>query len=336
MLLRTRGIVLALVGLILLTWAQVFLQAEWARQAAARKTAWGVTFAPQQASWLGQDWRRTFLLLLDDLGVRHFRLSAYWNAVEAEQGTYDFSDLDWMLAEVERRGGTVILGVGRRLPRWPECHNPSWLAALEPAAQREAQLALVRATVERYRRSPAVVAWQVENEPFLGFYGDCPAPDESLVREEIALVHGLDSRPAMVTESGELSTWRHAAALADIVGVSLYRNSYTPGIGTIPYLLVPNVYRMHADLVALITGKPVFITELQMEPWVAQGILSSTIDEMELSMAPEDFGRHARFAAATGLSPIYLWGAEWWLWMKETQDEPAYWDQARELFRGQR
>lgn len=332
MLLRTRGLILGLVALILLTWAQVFLQAAWARQREAAPPRWGVTFSPGQAAWLGQDWKRTFTLLLDDLGVRNFRLSAYWNAIEREPGRYDFSELDWMMAEVERRGGTVILGVGRRLPRWPECHHPEWVETLPAEEQREAQIAFVRATVERFRGSRALIAWQVENEPFLGFFGKCPPPDAALIADEIALVHGLDRRPVMVTESGELSTWRHAAALADIVGVSLYRNTFTPALGILAYPLTPNVYRMHADLVALVTGKPTVITELQMEPWTAQGILASTVDEMDRSLTPDDFQKHTRFAAATGLSPIYLWGAEWWLWMKETQGEPAYWDQARALF----
>ena len=39
------------------------------------------------------------------------------------------------------------------------------------------------------------------------------------------------------------------------------------------------------------------------------------------------------FANETGFDEIYLWGAEWWYFMKE-QGQPQYWDYARELFNG--
>ena len=43
----------------------------------------------------------------------------------------------------------------------------------------------------------------------------------------------------------------------------------------------------------------------------------------------------AAFNAArrVGFSEAYLWGVEWWYWLKETKGEPAVWDTARELFR---
>ncbi len=309
--------------------------ADWIRAAEQRAhpPVFGVTFAPSQARYLGQDPRHTFALLLDDLGVRLFRLSAYWNVSEPVAQHYDFSEIDWQIAAAEQRGARVILAVGRRLPRWPECHDPSWLSSLNAAEERDAQLSYVRAAIEHLRSSRAIAAWQVENEPFFKSFGECPPPDAGLVRDEIALVRSLDPRPVVVTESGELSTWRHAAALADVVGVSLYRITHSSVTGYMPYLLTPNFYAMHADLVALLTGKRTVITELQMEPWVAEGITAGTVEEMYHSLSPEQFAKNARFAEATGLSPVYLWGAEWWLWMKEKQNEPAFWDAARALFR---
>lgn len=307
--------------------------------AAGERTAprrFGVTFAPMQARYLGQDPERVFRLILDELGARDLRLAAYWNAGEPAPGRYDFTEIDWQVAEAERRGARIILAVGRRLPRWPECHDPPWLEPLDPPAIREAQLAYVRATVEHLRRSPAIIAWQVENEAFLTVFGECPLPDPDLIRDEVALVRSLDDRPIVMTESGELSTWRHAAALADVVGISIYRVTYTPllrRLGYLPYPLTPGFYRSRADLFALISGKRTIVTELQMEPWLANGITAGTVDEMYLSLSPEQFEKNARFARATGLSPLYVWGAEWWLWMKETQNEPRFWEMGKELFR---
>ena len=32
------------------------------------------------------------------------------------------------------------------------------------------------------------------------------------------------------------------------------------------------------------------------------------------------------------LKEFYLWGAEWWYWMKEKQNKPEIWDEAKKLF----
>ncbi|MEK7766847.1 MAG: hypothetical protein AAB368_11470, partial [bacterium] len=308
---------------------------QWVQQTerAAHPPAFGVTFAPSQARYLDQNPKRTFRLLLDELGVRQFRLSAYWNASEATSTIYDFSEIDWQVAEAEKRDAKIVLAIGRRLPRWPECHDPSWLAGLDAAGVREAQLAYVRAAVEHLRGSPAIIAWQVENEPFLRVFGECPPPDLELLKQEIALVRSLDTRPIVITESGELSTWQQAATLADVVGISMYRITYTPAVGYLPYLLTPNFYTSRADLFALLTGKRTMVTELQMEPWLKNGITASTVSEMYRSLSPAQFAKNARFARATGLSPVYLWGAEWWLWMKEENNAPEFWDAAKMLFR---
>ena len=39
------------------------------------------------------------------------------------------------------------------------------------------------------------------------------------------------------------------------------------------------------------------------------------------------------YAKRLGTPEIYLWGAEWWYWLKEKKDHPAVWDAARTLFR---
>ncbi len=330
---RTRNLAGIVTATLIFTCFQVFLQWTQATERAAHPPQFGVTFAPSQARYLDQDPKRTFRLLLDEVGVRQFRLSAYWNVSEATSTVYDFSEIDWQVAEAERRDAQIVLAVGRRLPRWPECHDPSWLADLDAADVREAQLAYVRATVEHLRHSPAIIAWQVENEPFLRIFGNCPPPDMDLLEQELALVRSLDTRPVVITESGELSTWRHAASLADVVGVSMYRITYTPLLGYYPYLLTPNFYTVRADLFALLTGKRTMVTELQMEPWLKNGITESTVADMYRTLSPEQFNKNARYARAAGLSPVYLWGAEWWLWMKEKNDVPEFWDAAKALFR---
>jgi beta-galactosidase GanA len=64
--------------------------------------------------------------MIDDLGVRQFRLVSYWDKIEPEKGTYDFDELDWQFQKANDAHAKVSLAIGLRQPRWPECHMPSW------------------------------------------------------------------------------------------------------------------------------------------------------------------------------------------------------------------
>jgi len=44
------------------------------------------------------------------------------------------------------------------------------------------------------------------------------------------------------------------------------------------------------------------------------------------------FRKNIEFARQTGLSEFYLWGSEWWYWMKEKQNNPDIWYEAKKLF----
>ena len=46
----------------------------------------------------------------------------------------------------------------------------------------------------------------------------------------------------------------------------------------------------------------------------------------------EQFKKNIEFAKKTGLKEFYLWGAEWWYWMKEKQNKPEIWNEAKKLF----
>lgn len=72
------------------------------------------------------DWHAAYTEMLDDLKVKHLRLVAYWPTIEAEKDNYTFTDTDWQLEEAQKREAKVIMAVGARSPRWPECHYPEW------------------------------------------------------------------------------------------------------------------------------------------------------------------------------------------------------------------
>src|SRR3989338_1262598 len=131
----------------------------------------GVTYSARNAEDFGMSRTSVFTEILDDLKVRHIRLPVYWTEVEKENDKYDFSEIDWQLREAEKRGAEIILAVGRKLPRWPECFVPEWVSAKKDRNFEETELFdYIETTVERYKNNPALKIWQVENEPFLPFW----------------------------------------------------------------------------------------------------------------------------------------------------------------------
>ncbi len=288
----------------------------------------GATFSTVYADDLGVEWQAAYTATLDDLGVRRLRLPAYWSRIEPEPDVYDFSDLDWQLEQADRRGAKVILAIGRKLPRWPECHIPKWAVGMNEELMRTRVLAMLGTVVRRYAKDPAVVAWQVENEPFFDF-GECPPADVDFLKREIAAVRSLDGRPIVISESGELSTWVRAASLADILGVSTYRIVWSRFTGYFYWPITPRIYRDRAAAVATLVKK-VIVTELQGEPWTTQPIISMPIDRQLELMNPERLRSNLVFARRIGFTEIYLWGVEWWYWLK-LQGRPEMWEAAKAM-----
>lgn len=301
-----------------------------------QEPAWGVTFSAKYAKELDLDWQKTYLAVLDDLKVNHIRLIAYWNEIERRRGIYDFTDLDWQISQAESRGVNIILTVGRRTPRWPECHDPVWLANLMPETIKQNQFALVKAAVERYKNWPAIKAWQVENEPLLSVFGQCPKPDRNLLAEEIMLVKSLDDRPIIVTDSGELSSWQKAAAYPDVLGTTMYRIVWNKYFGFLDYFFVPPAfYHFKAGLTKYFHPnlKEIIITEMQMEPWTFnRPMVFLTLTEQEQSFNLKRFQNNINFVKKTGLPETYLWGVEYWYWLWQ-QGRPEIWQEAKALWR---
>jgi hypothetical protein len=289
---------------------------------------YGVTFAPQAAEIFGLDWQDVYVAVLDDLGVRDVRISAYWSEIEAERDSYDFSRLDFQVSEAEKRDAKVILVLGRKVPRWPECHIPEWAKGFDIASQDKALYKYMEQVVTRYKDSSAVVMWQVENEPFLPF-GICPDFGASSVDGGIELVRRLDDRPILITDSGELSIWVRAADRGDIFGTTMYRTVWNKVVGQFTYPLPPSFFRLKRGITELFVGvKPMIVVELQGEPWLAKPIHQSSIEEHYTVMSPEIFEETLEYAEASGFDIFYLWGVEWWYWLKQ-EGQPEIWDIAK-------
>lgn len=296
-------------------------------------TEFGFTFSNMYAEELGLDWKETYRAMLDDLGAKYLRIPVYWDRVEPLPDFFDWSEVDFQLDEAAQHGVKVILAVGRRLPRWPECHDPSWLPRLSQGEFERSLLSYISAAVERYKDHPSVIAWQVENEPFLEIFGECPRLDEALLDREIALVRSLDDRPLVVTESGELSTWISGGKRADILGVSIYKVTWNNFWGYFYYPIPPAFYYYKAQFIKRYTpAKDVISTELQVEPWTESPVISVPLKDQFVSMDLPRVRENISFSRKTGFSQVYLWGVEWWYWLKETQHRPEFWEYGKTLF----
>lgn len=318
----------ALIFLLVLLYAAIWL--------ASRKVypiEFGISFNQNHARSLELDWRMVYAAMLDELKPKYVRIAAMWSEVEAERGKFDFSDEDWMMNEASKRGVKITLVVGQKAPRWPECHVPEWLDDYGQAETARDLMTYIQTAVERYKDHPALELWQVENEPFIRFrFGDCERYRPELVKEEIALVRQLDpAHKILVTDSGELSTWRRAIKAGDYFGTTVYRVVRTPKGKIVTYdWLPPAFYRWKARLLG--RGiETVFISELQAEPWFANGNANDTpLAAQAETLDLERLNKNLNYAAKIGAPRAYLWGVEWWYWMREKNNDSSYWERIRE------
>jgi len=297
---------------------------------------YGVTFSPRFIRDMGLNWQDAYLAMLDDLDVKKLRLSAYWDEIEYKNNIYYFNDLDWQVEEASKRNVEIILAVGSRLPRWPECHFPGWAEELPKTERDENVFNFIYQIVERYRENQNIIAWQVENEPFLAHFGECPKLDKEFLDKEIELVRSLDDRPIVLTDSGELSLWVPAAKRADIFGTTLYRDVYSEFLGRyIHYPIPPGFFRLKQNLTEFFSGsKPdkIILIELQAEPWGPKPYYNLTKQERERTMNLEKFREILEYSRQGGFKEFYLWGVEWWYWEREINNNNELWEEAKRLF----
>jgi hypothetical protein len=286
----------------------------------------GVSFSIKQCRNLSLDAKETLTWLIKDAGFRRFRLMSYWNEHEQEPGEFDFSELDWQIEMIEKNGGKISLCLGARQPRWPENHWPAWAWRAMKPVRDEALLKYIQTVIERYKDNKSIVSYQLENEALLVNFGELPEVDRLRLRGEHTLIKALDpDRPIIMSTS---TSWgipiRHP--IPDIVGFSYYhtvynskRHKYTTAFHR------PWLHRIRKKLIALIHNRPVFIHELQLEPWGPDAIWKMSLEEQDKSMKTQAIARNISLARQVGALPIDLWGGEWWYWRLKKHSDPTIW-----------
>lgn len=325
----------------------------------------GTSFSARRATALGLDFQTAFQRL-EAMHFRVIRLSAYWN--EIDQFGYD--DLDWLMAEAERSRQPVVLSVGMKGLGWPEFYIPASAmpaagirdghdVAEDPVLRADALLFVVD-TVTRYRENGALVAWQVENEPFNRAGPQRWWIDRGFLQEEVTAVRSLDrhDRPIIVNAFGHFNllvdqaSGRNGIDFKSLLGfdgdsaerqsLSVLRPGDVLGLDvytSIGYRLLGQDHLSRADQgwpdqigrwrqAAADEKKQAWITEAQAEPWEAS---PRTFTDPR-SISPQQIRSIFNDLKDVGYTTILLWGSEYWLW-RDINADPSWLDAARQILR---
>ncbi|MCW7488417.1 beta-galactosidase [Leptospira meyeri] len=140
----------------------------------------GACYYPEQ--WNPKDWDED-LKNMKEMGLSSVRLAEFaWGLMEPKEGKFDFSLFDAVLKKLQEHGMTAILGT-------PTATFPPWLykkfpeivqvskegiirgigtrrqACFSSPAYKKATERIVTAMAKHFGNHPAVVGWQIDNEP---------------------------------------------------------------------------------------------------------------------------------------------------------------------------
>lgn len=306
---------------------------------AGKDFKFGATFISDYAEYFGVEPHQTMQAMIDDLNIRHFRLVSYWDKIEAKPGVYDFSDLDWQFKKVEAAKGTVSLAIGLRQPRWPECHMPKW-AMNQPKDVWYPQLkAFMGTVIDRYKNSPVLESYQLENEFFLSAFGECTDFSRDRLVDEFNFVKEKDPKnTVIISRSNNALGLPVGQPRPDKFGISVYKRVWDRTI-TKRYFEYPFPAWFYAFLAGagkIVTGKDLIIHELQTEPWGPdKGIKEISIEEQNKSLDAQRLKDRIAYGKATGMREVDLWGVEMWYWRKIKLNDPSLWEAGKAAIRDQ-
>ncbi len=297
----------------------------------------GATFTANYARYFDLEPKEVLSAMINDLGIRRFRLVSYWDIHEPEENKYDFSELDWQFDMIEQAGGEVALSLGLRQPRWPECHAPKWAMQKPISEWSEDLLEYTAKTVNRYKNRPSLAEYQLENEYFLKVFGDCPDHSRERLVKEFNFIKQLDpNTPLIVNRSNNaIPSWPVGQPRADKVGATIYKRVWDKTITkrNFEYPLPPWFYSFLAAGTELTTGRDSIIHELQMESWLPENkpydMRDAPLSELYKTFSPEMVEGRIKYAVDSGIRTIDLWGVEWWCQLKTKRNAPEMWSNTK-------
>jgi len=303
----------------------------------------GFSFSPLASEQAQRDPRSDLAELLDATHPDVVRLPVYWELVQPTPDKLDFGSVDELLDVIVEHNQAspdevrVVLTVGARNFLFPELHQPTWTGPREQPNIGAVQSATAYrtyfdASITRYRSSPLLYSWQVENEPLdkvVNAYTGYDVISDSQLAWEVAEVHRLDpDRRVVITSFNALNSTldivqaytpqllfllggpsghpNEALAAGDAFGLDIYLDGpYIPWRSFTTIALRSQwkqqsmafwADRAHAE------GKEMWLTEMQAQPWGTTH-----------TFKPADLIASARDYRQEPLDVVLLWGVETWL-----------------------
>ena len=290
------------------------------------KYKWGASLSQKECRAWGINPFDALSLAIDELNIHQFRMMSYWDEIEKDPGEYSFKQLDRMIDLAYKKQATVSLCLGLRQPRWPEVHEPDWAKKLRKEDYSAWQIKLnefIVAVVNRYKNHPAIDSWQLENEALNRGFGVDGDFNRRRLRNQLSLVKMLDQKHPVIMSTSNSFALPIRRPRPDMFGFSWYTVQFKKGkcrnsvFGPLHYIL-------RGWAIKLTTGRPVFIHELQCEPWGPKANFEMSVDEMNQSMSPTKLKFNINQAKKSHLQPYYMWGLEWWYAMK-LKGESQWW-----------
>lgn len=294
----------------------------------------GVSFSVKYAEELGIEPEVALETILDEIRPEKIRFMSYWNRHEVTPGAYDFSELDWQFELAEKYDVKVLLAIGQRQPRWPECHIPSWAGELEDEEYEQALLDYLSATTKYFAEHPQLSGYHLENEAANRAFGICPDFSNRLLRDEFDTVKQVDPKtPITISVSNQYGI-PIQPPIADKYAMSIYRQAHFRLWGRDvewDYSFVPaHWHRLRTWMIQAVHRKETYIHELQTEPWGESATVNLSLAEQNASMNAERILENIAYAKRIGSESIYLWGAEWWYWRLTEFDDYHLWETVRD------
>jgi hypothetical protein len=193
------------------------------------------------------------------------------------------------------------------------------------------------AVVARYKNSPSLDSYQVENEYFLQGFGICTNFDRQRLVDEFNLVKKADPfHTIIIARSNNALGIPLGAPQPDEFGITVYKRVWDGNL-THRYLEYPFpawYYAFVAGVQKIVTGRDMVIHELQAEAWPPHGqsIKATSLDEQNKSLNAERLKDRFAYGKATGMRTIDLWGGEYWYSRMIILHDPSLWNVGRQSF----
>lgn len=322
-----------------------------------KSTLLGISFRPPQIEAYTLDLRESLRSLLE-YPFQLIRLGAYWNRLEPAPGRFVPDELDWQIDAAERAGKHILLCVGAvKTFGYPEFFVPtqhlpqpipegSLVTASSHPHLIEAATEHVARIVERYRKRPAIVGWQVEHEAVdtLGLEHSWRLSTD-FVEAEIGAVKRADSsRPVLINAffntsilaslqqwwrtRGQGDSFTFGLHHADIVGLDYYPRIALLNLAGITAYLDGSErpwQRWWRQRLFTKVNRRLMVSEGQAEPWETSVVPPDPRHAAMFSCQPEqlieNYNECMRWPV--NLYAYLFWGAEYWL-ARQRSGDPSY------------